>query len=180
MMSSAAALNGLVGQGQQQGNGTHLEDDTEGSSDEQPPTVRYLFVVFLPTADHPYSPKNVPSALSARASQTLTSTTAPKTVPPPPRTPHNLALVEANCHALPRPRHRKNSPPRSASRQTATALPLKEETGRPPQRVHTAMISAKVSRRSPALQRRLLSLGRYRWTWIPRSRRWSRPDFSFF
>ncbi|KAJ5604508.1 hypothetical protein N7510_009662 [Penicillium lagena] len=38
MMSNAAALNGLIGQGQQQGNGTHLEDDTEGSSDEQPPT----------------------------------------------------------------------------------------------------------------------------------------------
>lgn len=36
MMSNASGLNGLASQ---DGNNGHLEDETEGSSDEQPPTV---------------------------------------------------------------------------------------------------------------------------------------------
>jgi hypothetical protein len=54
-----------------------------------------------------------------------------------------------------------------------------EETGRPLRRAHTAMIAARVSRRSPVLQSRLLSLGRHRWTWTRRSRRRSRADSLF-
>ncbi|KAJ5175883.1 uncharacterized protein N7482_001760 [Penicillium canariense] len=38
MMSNAAVLNGLSAGASQGGNGGYLEDDTEGSSDEQPPT----------------------------------------------------------------------------------------------------------------------------------------------
>ncbi|KAF3393837.1 hypothetical protein F1880_004718 [Penicillium rolfsii] len=39
MMSNAAVLNGIGGAGAAQGgNGAYLEDETEGSSDEQPPT----------------------------------------------------------------------------------------------------------------------------------------------
>ena len=40
LMSNAASLNGLGGGAAQTGNGAYLEDETEGSSDEQPPTVR--------------------------------------------------------------------------------------------------------------------------------------------
>ena len=44
MMSNAAALNGIVVGGQTAGNGAgYFEDETEGSSDEQPPTVSYLY-----------------------------------------------------------------------------------------------------------------------------------------
>lgn len=43
MMSNAAVLNGLGASGASQGaNGGYLEDETEGSSDEQPPTVRSI------------------------------------------------------------------------------------------------------------------------------------------
>lgn len=45
MMSNAAGLNGLAAQG---GNGGYLEDETEGSSDEQPPTVCDTFSFALP------------------------------------------------------------------------------------------------------------------------------------
>ncbi|KAJ5666724.1 hypothetical protein N7462_011133 [Penicillium macrosclerotiorum] len=38
MLSSASTLNGLGAGSSQAGNGGYLEDDTEGSSDEQPPT----------------------------------------------------------------------------------------------------------------------------------------------
>lgn len=41
MMSSAAGLNGLAAQG---ATGGYLEDETEGSSDEQPPTVSAAFL----------------------------------------------------------------------------------------------------------------------------------------
>lgn len=45
MMSNAAVLNGLGASGASQGaNGGYLEDETEGSSDEQPPTVRSILV----------------------------------------------------------------------------------------------------------------------------------------
>ena len=40
MMSNAATMNGLGGPSR---NGGHLEDETEGSSDEQPPTVSNFF-----------------------------------------------------------------------------------------------------------------------------------------
>lgn len=40
MMSNAAVLNGIGGaEATSGGNGAYLEDETEGSSDEQPPTV---------------------------------------------------------------------------------------------------------------------------------------------
>lgn len=44
MMSNAATMNGLGGPSR---NGGHLEDETEGSSDEQPPTVSNFFPVNL-------------------------------------------------------------------------------------------------------------------------------------
>jgi hypothetical protein len=43
MMSNAAVLNGIGASGaSQSANGGYLEDETEGSSDEQPPTVRSI------------------------------------------------------------------------------------------------------------------------------------------
>lgn len=49
-MMSNASLNGLNAPG----NGTYLEDDTEGSSDEQPPTVRSPLLKSAPIS----SPQN--------------------------------------------------------------------------------------------------------------------------
>lgn len=47
MMSNAAGLNGLAAQG---GNNGYIQDETDGSSDEQPPTVRGTsrFLPFCP------------------------------------------------------------------------------------------------------------------------------------
>lgn len=47
MMSNAAALNGIgSAEAVRSGNGGFLEDETEGSSDEQPPTVSSLSLRF--------------------------------------------------------------------------------------------------------------------------------------
>jgi hypothetical protein len=48
-MMSNASLNGLGAQG----NGTYLEDDTEGSSDEQPPTVSFAGLSSLADIQRP-------------------------------------------------------------------------------------------------------------------------------
>lgn len=42
MMSNSASLNGMSAPGPA-GNGVYLEDETDGSSDEQPPTVSHVF-----------------------------------------------------------------------------------------------------------------------------------------
>lgn len=79
IMSNAAGSNGLAAQG---GNGAYIEDETEGSSDEQPPTVCVAFpfasfwlelsasipisaklgVSWTQLMRISYSPKNAPSA----------------------------------------------------------------------------------------------------------------------